>query len=695
MRLRVLLGIVLIALLVLLAGRPRPARADVPQGIAESIPTKCRVEGLTAGKEGDVWFGCTVETHYGYGTVPKVGHVDAAGAASEFGGGKLPKNTEPASLTIAPDGSAWVALNGYFELYGKRPAPRLARITPSGEVKLFKLPLGREYNVVQLVAGAGGYLWFTTATHEESNHPALWQVAPSGAISKLPIELGEGFPTFTVGPEGDLWFVRETPGRPPRNVLVRLPPGGLPTEIGTEIPNAALGLPDFEANGSAWLFLGGSSLGAHTLGAARLSPTGQITDTGAQIPIADGEISGGATVGVEGDLWLGVQGGPLSSIRRVTQSGVVTSFNKCLSYSQPFFGPEQLTTATDGSIYWTSIASRELPSISDPPSIGRITPSGEITQIYAGVDGEARSILPGTDGSVWFSAGGNEIQRIKAPTGPINTFHFTQGRKFSSTGAGNVRVIVPGPGEVSVEPTYFLPRHHAKIPIKGTRATATSTACGAVGLPIAPVGAAKAAFHKRGFTNEEVAVTFTPTGGTPYTEDVQVYLSGGKPHESAAERHPGPPPPGTSHRRSLGVPQPHRQYPIRPAHLFFRYDPPDEEDPASHVYPPFSLTGLKWSQWYRSQGRHGVAAKALATGRIHYDSCRPGCAGGRYVTAPARVELNGEGFCFIDGHEIDFFQQLTVAVAGGEPRTRYIECDGHLRSARRSAVIPPGVGFLH
>ena len=43
-------------------------------------------------------------------------------------------------------------------------------------------------------------------------------------------------------------------------------------------------------------------------------------------------------------------------------------------------------------------------------------------------------------------------------------------------------------------------------------------------------------------------------------------------------------------RGPLGIPQPHRQYPIRPSHLFFRYDPPEEES-ASHVYPPFSLTG--------------------------------------------------------------------------------------------------------
>ena len=46
--------------------------------------------------------------------------------------------------------------------------------------------------------------------------------------------------------------------------------------------------------------------------------------------------------------------------------------------------------------------------------------------------------------------------------------------------------------------------------------------CTTAQLPVKPVGAAMKAFRKRREAIEEVAVTFTPAGGTPYTETAKL-----------------------------------------------------------------------------------------------------------------------------------------------------------------------------
>lgn len=682
-RVRALLPVTVIALLCA-ASTTQPALAAAPQGFAQSFPTKCEVESLAAGREGNVWFACTIETNYGYGSRVKVGRVTPAGEVTEFGGGRFPKNMVPGEIAVAADGDLWVPLEG-----GKRAAPVIARVTPSGQITIEKVSVGPKYHVTDLVAGRSGYLWFTTAPlatagpRYEWKDSALWQIAPDGTISKLPFALGGGYPRLAVGPEGDLWFTSKPASGVATEAFVRLAPGGAPVELGADIPGFSPGLPLFAPDGSAWFFTG-----EEPPRAGRISATGEIT-FGTKVEPGSGNVAG-STIGSDGNLWFGFQ----SAIERVTASGQVTAFTKCLRYSQPFFGPASLVTAADGNIYFTSLASRSLPAISDPPSIGRITPSGEITQLYAGVRGEAHWILAGPDGAIWFSGGGDEIQRIAPFSGPVNTFHIAPLARGTPTGAATARVVVPGPGTLALRPLAFIPRHHRPVPVHGGAVTATSTACGATFLSVEPVGAAKRAFHLRGFASEEVAVTFTPTGGTPYTETAKLYFHGGKPH---GIHHPaGPPPPGKHRGEPLRVPQAGQNFPIRPPTLRFSYQPPgsygEEETSGRPLYPPFSITGLgHWREWHRREERHGVPARAQADGWIHYDTCDPNCAHGRYAVARAQVELDGEFLCTKGAERT--FERITVRVEGGPPRTRFIQCTGRLRSGKRSTVIPPGVGF--
>jgi virginiamycin B lyase len=505
------LTVVAAVLAAVLSGPVAAAQADAPVGIAQSFATKCGVGDVAAGKEGNVWFTCFEETRPAFAGRPKIGRVTPAGQVSEFGA-QLPKNEEAGEIVAAPDGNLWFTLNSALRLTPRRPLPpEIGRITPSGQVTTYPLPLGPKDGIGDLVAGPNGYLWFLGAG-------SLWQISPLGTIARLPIDLGQNNAiTLEAGTEGNLWFARKPVSGPGSGVIGRLTPGGELSEFGATIPNFAPTMLIAAPDGSLLFFYGTTGPGV-----GRISPSGEFTPAAAVL-VAPGKILGGAAIGADGNLWYSVQVGfTASAIGRVTASGQATEFNDCLRYSQPYFGPAELVLGADGNLWFTSLESRSLPGISDPPSIGRVTPSGEITQIFAGVNFEATSIVAGPDGAIWFSGGRDEIERIEPFSAPINTFHVGRTAKAAASGVTTLRLTVPGPGTIEAKPQALLLRHRKPVPLPGVTVRAGARACGAPELPLRPVGAAKRAFRKHDEALERIAFTFTPAGGTPYTETAKV-----------------------------------------------------------------------------------------------------------------------------------------------------------------------------
>jgi virginiamycin B lyase len=512
------LAAVAAALAAVLAVSATDARAGAAVGMAQGFPTKCNVGELAAGKEGNVWFTCFVPTLTDYEGRPRIGRVTPAGQVSEFGSG-LPKNEEVDRIVAAANGELWFSLNSYYLLFpGHHLAPGIGRITLSGQITVYRPPLGAKYDITDLVASPSGYLWFSAAG-PEAREPSLWEISPLGEISRLPVSLGEkGAIALEVGPEGNLWFAKPAGGGGAKSVIARLTPAGELSEYGAAIqgfePSTPLAAPD----GSLQFLTGGTP----PTGIGRITQSGEITTAAATLA-AGGEILGGTAVGADGNLWFALQvGGTASSIGRVTASGQVTKFRECLRYGQPYFGPDELVLGADGNLWFTSIASRMLPSISDPPSVGRITPSGEITQIYAGVKSEPKSIAAGPDGAIWFSGGGDEVQRIAPFSAPVNTFRIGRTENAAANGATKLRLTVPGPGKIEARPVALLLRHHNSVPLHGAAVSMSVPACGAPDLPLRPVGPARRAFRRRRMAIERVAITFTPAGGTPYTETGRV-----------------------------------------------------------------------------------------------------------------------------------------------------------------------------
>lgn len=101
---------------------------------------------------------------------------------------------------------------------------------------------------------------------------------------------------------------------------------------------------------------------------------------------------GPLTAGADGNVWfIG-----LHSIGRITPSGVITEFKEGPEGLKSGSVPEDLTLGSDGNVWFTDNGTTK--------AIGKITPSGSISEISAGVSqtGAPSNIVEGGDGQIWF-----------------------------------------------------------------------------------------------------------------------------------------------------------------------------------------------------------------------------------------------------------------------------------------------------
>ncbi len=151
-----------------------------------------------------------------------------------------------------------------------------------------------------------------------------------------------------------------------------------------------------------------------------------------------------------------------------------------------------------------------------------ITPAGAITQFYAGVKVEPKTIAADPEGGVWFAGGLEEVQRIRPPAGPVNTFHI--GRLYEDhPGVGHLSVKVPSAGRLRAKAVALITgkskKTRKRTAIHAPAGTASTGVCGTPEVQVKLEGQALRRLRSDGEASVAVAVTFTPTGGTPYTEE--------------------------------------------------------------------------------------------------------------------------------------------------------------------------------
>jgi streptogramin lyase len=142
------------------------------------------------------------------------------------------------------------------------------------------------------------------------------------------------------------------------------------------------------------------------------------------LPHTSSSSPGDLTVGPDGNLWFtetsfgstGIVTG--SAIGRITPAGAFTEFPLPAGHGSP----GDLTVGPDGNLWFIEYFPREYPSSPPPPfgKIGRITPSGAITEFPLPDNGSSGDLTVGPDGNLWFpdSTG---IGRI-TPAGALTEF---------------------------------------------------------------------------------------------------------------------------------------------------------------------------------------------------------------------------------------------------------------------------------
>jgi streptogramin lyase len=224
------------------------------------------------------------------------------------------------------------------------------------------------------------------------------------AITEFPLpSSGAGVGAITAGPDGNLWFVENA-----ANAIGRISPSGVVAEF--PIPTAGSGPASIAAgsDGNLWFTESqGNKIG-------RISASGLITE----FPAA-GSGLGDIVSGPDGNLWFASGG----RIWRITTAGVVAEVGNVPS-------PVGITLGPDGNLWFTLFFGGE---------IGRITPTGTVTQFSPAADGAPWGITAGPDGNLWFTDdGANSIGRM-TPLGELNgNFALPTDKSFPNG-------IAPGP----------------------------------------------------------------------------------------------------------------------------------------------------------------------------------------------------------------------------------------------------------
>ncbi|HEY1419158.1 MAG TPA: hypothetical protein VGG90_00440 [Candidatus Dormibacteraeota bacterium] len=219
-------------------------------------------------------------------------------------------------------------------------------------------------------------------------------------------------------------------------------PAVLPANCGA-FCNSSLGDLTLGPDGNVWFVdVGRSQVG-------RITPDGHVAQFSVPSP------TGGShtiAAGPDGNVWLTATagGGKPDWIVRITPTGVVTIFPAGGSNT----APEGITAGRDGNMWFTEVFGGR---------IGRMTPSGVLTEFQIPGTEHPRGITMGSDGSLWFtlSAGvgrittGGQISVFPVandPSTPLGDIAAGGDGNIWFTGAGTIRYISPKSGQVTSMP---------------------------------------------------------------------------------------------------------------------------------------------------------------------------------------------------------------------------------------------------
>ncbi len=211
--------------------------------------------------------------------------------------------------------------------------------------------------------------------------------AASAQISEFPLPHSAQPVDIAPGP-GGMWFTERTD-----NLLGLITPNGSITEFPINRPASRVVTgPD----GNVWFTSKGFL--------SRMTPAGVVTD----FPTAGTAYAAGIAVGPDGNLWFTEAGQTASYIARATVDGRITEFKAGEE-------PDGITAGPDGNLWFADFGEF------GPHRIGRITPSGSVTEFPLDFGAAPRNITTGPDGNLWLTEAGGAISRITV-SGSVTSF---------------------------------------------------------------------------------------------------------------------------------------------------------------------------------------------------------------------------------------------------------------------------------
>ncbi|MGE0027988.1 MAG: hypothetical protein AB7O78_15810 [Thermoleophilia bacterium] len=157
--------------------------------------------------------------------------------------------------------------------------------------------------------------------------------------------------------------------------------------------------------------------------------------------LSPGAAPRGITAGPDGNVWFAEDAG---RIGRITPTGTITEFSQGITAGSR---PLDIATGADGNLWFTELFGG---------AVARITPAGAVTEFRTGIPAGAfpEGIVAGADGNLWFAMSTKGIGRA-ATDGTITTFAVpgAQARGITAGPDGNVwftdEGVTPGIGRIT------------------------------------------------------------------------------------------------------------------------------------------------------------------------------------------------------------------------------------------------------
>jgi streptogramin lyase len=283
----------------------------------------------------------------------------------------LPASSKPGSITAGREGDLW---------FTNSSSKKIGRITTAGVVTEYSVS-GKPQDIT---TGLEGDLWFT-----QSGAYNVGKITPSGALTEYKVHGGESIESIAVAPNGNLWYAAFG-----ESIIGEITPSGVNTEYKLPSESTAYQI-TAGPEGDMWftnLYCVIHKEGKCKVG--KIAPSGTVTET----PLATGAAYG-ITAGPSNDLWFTYNSGSESEIDKMTTEGVITG-----EYALPSgkVGSE-IAVGPDGNLWFPEEHSK----------LGKMTPSGTVTEYSMPSESEPLGVTSGLDGKIWFTDyGSNEIGTI-------------------------------------------------------------------------------------------------------------------------------------------------------------------------------------------------------------------------------------------------------------------------------------------